>query len=287
MKSLGFENIITLVLCIVCKTKGDVSFQTFVLSPSPSASFPVLKSTSALAEREETTETNPHMVQPEVQTTQHSGLSPELPRINLSPISHHPESSTLPQLPENSHAEVSDASKESNDIFTDDDQLSNLSEGTIAPEVENSVPDLSTTTPDPSVTESQVTPYEEIEADVLLEETSEELGGKQRRLGLEPWKIGVISVGVFLAIEAVVLAVYCLLCRRRRRVVIVKSCEKDSEAGETINVESNDNTVVEGTVSGSPCQNAGDSSRPSENQEAYQQRGDMPGRMSDNKSTTV
>lgn len=50
-----------------------MSFQTLVLSTSPSASFPVLKTTSALAEREDTTETNPHMVQAEVQTTQHSG----------------------------------------------------------------------------------------------------------------------------------------------------------------------------------------------------------------------
>ncbi|KAM5193188.1 uncharacterized protein ACMZJ9_014303 [Mantella aurantiaca] len=286
MKFLGFEHIIALVLCIVYKTKGDLSFQTFVLSTSPPAFFPVLKTTSTFAQRNETTETKAPTVQPEVQT-QHSGLSPELPTSNLSSVSHYPETSPVTQLPQSSHSEISDASKESNSI-DDNDQLSNLSEGTTSPLVENSIQDLPTT-PEPTVTESQVTPFEEIEADALLEETSEELGGNQESLGLEPWKIGIISVGVFLAIEAVVLTVYCLICRKRRRVVIVKSSEQDSEAGETINVESNDNTVtgVEGTIIGSPSQNAGDCNRSNEHQEANQQRGDMPGKMSDNKSTTV
>ncbi|XP_078426677.1 uncharacterized protein LOC144699183 isoform X2 [Cetorhinus maximus] len=64
--------------------------------------------------------------------------------------------------------------------------------------------------------------------------------------GLKAWKFGLISavVPVFLAVEALALAIYCTKCKKKgRKTIPAKSCE-DSEAGETINAESNENTVT-------------------------------------------
>ncbi|XP_068127486.1 uncharacterized protein [Hyperolius riggenbachi] len=256
MTFLGYENILILVFCMVCKAQGDDSYQTLVLSTSPSASLPVLKSTYAFTETDEPVYTIAHTEQPEIHPTHDPGFNPELLNSNLSPISHHLETSPAPRLPESANSETSDASEETNsidDIFTADEKLFNLSIGTASPEVENTAEDLPTATTQPATTESQVTPYEETEADALLKETSDEVGDNQGNLGLEPWKIGVISVAVFLALEAIVLTIYCFTCKRRR---------------------SSGHSTIDGTKS-------------NEQQEGPQRRGDMPERMSDNKSTTV
>ncbi|GCB66102.1 uncharacterized protein [Scyliorhinus torazame] len=64
--------------------------------------------------------------------------------------------------------------------------------------------------------------------------------------GLKTWKFSLISavIPVFLAIEALALAIYCTKCKTRgRKAMPAKSCE-DSEAAETINAESNENTLT-------------------------------------------
>ncbi|XP_007904714.1 uncharacterized protein LOC103187147 [Callorhinchus milii] len=62
--------------------------------------------------------------------------------------------------------------------------------------------------------------------------------------GIKGWKVAVISAATFLALEALALAVYCTKCRKRsRKATPAKICE-DSEAAETINAESNENTVT-------------------------------------------
>ncbi|XP_055488572.1 uncharacterized protein LOC129695550 [Leucoraja erinacea] len=64
--------------------------------------------------------------------------------------------------------------------------------------------------------------------------------------GIKAWKFGLISAAlpIFLIVEALALAIYCTKCKKRGRYVTsAKTCE-DSEAAETINAESNENTVT-------------------------------------------
>ncbi|XP_067885069.1 uncharacterized protein [Heterodontus francisci] len=64
--------------------------------------------------------------------------------------------------------------------------------------------------------------------------------------GLQAWKFGLLSavVPVFLAVEALALAIYCTKCKKRGRKAIPAKSYEDSEAAETINAESNENTVT-------------------------------------------
>ncbi|XP_063776108.1 uncharacterized protein LOC134914273 [Pseudophryne corroboree] len=195
------------------KDKGDVSQQPTVLPTSTSTPLPVLKTTTAFTQTYMTVNFNTNTEQPEVPPTQNPGSRLDLPSSNLTPLSHHPETSPVPQQPQSANSEISDASKETNsinDIFTEDEKLFNINERTISPEVENhkTIPSVT-----PEQTESQGTPHKE--TDAFLEGTLED-GDKDGSFGLAPWKIGVISAAVFLATEAIVLTIYCLICRKRR-----------------------------------------------------------------------
>ncbi|XP_069819589.1 uncharacterized protein [Dendropsophus ebraccatus] len=224
-----------------------------------------------------------------------SGPRLDLPISNLSPFSHQTETSSVPQVPQSADSEeISDTSKQTNsinDIFADnvdnDDTLSSISERTTSPEIENIVKDLPSASVEPLIIKSHVTPHDKTEASLKDAAQNKE---NNESSGLAPWKVGVISAAAFLAIEAMVLAIYCFMCKKKRRVNIVKNCDQDSEAGETINVESNDNTVTgeEGTINGGLGQNRVASAKPTEQLEAQrQQHADQHGRSLDKKSTDV
>ncbi|XP_056408141.1 uncharacterized protein LOC130307425 [Hyla sarda] len=278
---------------MICSS-GEEEFQTTVLSVTTSVSPPVLKTTPVFTQTEPAVSTITITEEPEVTPTQDPGPRLDLPSSNTSPFSHQPETSSSPQLPQSANSDISDTSKQTNninDIFADDDDnddtLSSNNDRTISPEIDNIVKDLPPASVEPVITESQATPYDETED--FIQDTSQNKENYER-LGLEPWKVGVISAAAFLAIEAMVLAVYCFMCRKRRQVNIVENCDRDSEAGETINVESNDNTVSgeERTINGGPAQNGGTSAKPIEQQEAQQQeRVDLQVRLLDKKSTDV
>ncbi|XP_072903781.1 uncharacterized protein [Hemitrygon akajei] len=76
-------------------------------------------------------------------------------------------------------------------------------------------------------------------------------------LSLKAWKFGLISAALplFLIVEAFALAIYCTKCKKRgRKTISTKSCD-DSEAAETINAESNENTVTVNNTSLSQINN--------------------------------
>ncbi|XP_043529999.1 uncharacterized protein LOC122539332 isoform X2 [Chiloscyllium plagiosum] len=64
--------------------------------------------------------------------------------------------------------------------------------------------------------------------------------------GVKAWKFGLISavIPIFLVVEGLALAIYCTKCKKRRRKAMPVKSYDDSEAAETINAESNENTVT-------------------------------------------
>ncbi|KAM3936510.1 uncharacterized protein RB166_002126 [Leptodactylus fuscus] len=233
-------------------TKGEATYQSTVLTVTTSASQSFVKSTPAFIQTKQTDSTTTNTEEPEVAPTQDPGPRLDLPDSNLSPFSHQPETSSISQLPQNTNSEISETSKQNkniNDIFADDDDddddtLSSINERTTSPEIENTVKDVSSVSVEPVITTSS---YEDTEA--FLEDTSK-IKEHDGSVGLEPWKVGVISIAAFLAIEAMVFALYCFICTKKRNVNIVKNGDQDSEAAVTINVESNSNTVLgeDGTI---------------------------------------
>ncbi|XP_071982628.1 uncharacterized protein [Engystomops pustulosus] len=296
MKFLEYENIIIFILCIIGNTRGEEAYQSTVLSVTSSVSHPILKTTPYFTQTEQTISTTTDTEGPEVAPTQDPGPRLDLPGSNLSPFSHQPETSSIPQVSQNVDSEITDISKQTNsinDIFDDDDNdesddtFSNINEKTASTQIENTVKDVPLASLEPVITESQAPPFKDTET--FIEETSQNKENDDS-VEFEPWKVGVISVAAFLAVQTMVFAVYCFMCKKRRRMNIVKNCDQDSEAGVTINVESNDNTVTgeEGTINGGPGQNGLASIKFSDQQEAQQQeRVDMHGKNLDKKSTNV
>ncbi|KAM4049008.1 uncharacterized protein ACNLHF_001878 [Anomaloglossus baeobatrachus] len=271
---------------------GEATYQSTVLSVTTSVSLPVvLNTTPVFTQTEQTISTTSNTEEPKVVPTQDPGPRLDLPDSNLSPFSHQPETSSIPSQSANS--EISDTKEQTNSInyiFTEDDDDHDDTRSSIIERTtpsENIAKDVPTVSMEPVITESQAPPYKQTEA--FIEETSQNKENDDS-LGLEPWKVGVISAAAFLAVEAIVLAVYCFMCRKRRRVNIIKNCDQDSEAGVTINVESNDNTVTseEGTINGGPGQNGVASAKNIEQQEAQkQERNELRGRNFEKKSTDV
>ncbi|KAE8632907.1 hypothetical protein XENTR_v10001712 [Xenopus tropicalis] len=281
MKSFGIYYLITTVFLVNCETQENVSLQVpLSSSSSPSIPVPVTKESPELSQIDQMI--NIHEIStepPEALPTRETGLSPELPSSYLSPLSDITQASQVPQHPQTDNSETSFGLEETNnlnEIFTEDDKL--YIQGTIVPELKNVVKDF-TSVPTLTLNEPRVTTFGHTNNGVILEATKSSsahagIDTKSRRLRLEPWKIGLISAAVFLAVEAVVLIVYCFVCKRRRRAILTKSCDQDSEACETINVESNDNTLtgVDGTINRLPAQHTGDSSQSTGYQEEQQRR---------------
>ncbi|XP_058857177.1 uncharacterized protein si:dkeyp-118a3.2 isoform X2 [Acipenser ruthenus] len=133
--------------------------------------------------------------------------------------------------------EISEESNYFNEIITPEDELLNPYDGTAAPTLDNFVDEVQATASVPPVS------HKDANNSVSLEnptDTTEKIV-----LGIEAWKIGVISAAVFLFLETIVIIVYYRKCKKRRirRTTAVKVCE-DSEAAETIHGESNENTLT-------------------------------------------
>ncbi|OCU01025.1 uncharacterized protein LOC108714080 [Xenopus laevis] len=260
MKSFGFYYFLTIALLVNCETQENVSFQV-PLSSASSPSISITKESPELRQFDQMI--NIHDItteQPEAMPTSDTGLSPELPSSYLSSLSDITQASQVPQLPQTNSETSFDLEETNNlnEIFTEDDKLH--IQGTVEPELKNVVKDF-TSMPTLTLSEPRVTAFGQTNNGAFLEATKSSsahagIDTKSKRLRLEPWKIGLISAAVFFAVEAVVLIVYCFVCRKRRRAILSKSCDQDSEACETINVESNDNTVtgVDGTINGLPAQ---------------------------------
>ncbi|KAM8960549.1 uncharacterized protein RCH25_036271 [Pelodytes ibericus] len=316
MNTAGFNYIVIMVLFATTETNGNVSSPVPIFSPTvTSVPMLVMKTTSSFSQIEQNVNVDPSFTVPSLAQPTHetadisvsshqslpssnTGLSPELPSSNLSPVPQSTETSQLPQIPQSANSEVSNVSRETNSInefFTEDETFVNINKRTASPQVENSVQDVPSAKPTLVVSdEPAVTLYDGTETDVALHETeaSNTFGGSTTnhgKLGFEPWKIGLISAAVFLAVEAIVLIVYCFVCGKRRRVNIAKHCEQDSEAGETINVESNDNTVTgeEGTFNGVPLQPVVDSLHTAVQKEKEQRKSELQDIIMDNRSTDV
>ncbi|KAM4709657.1 uncharacterized protein O3C94_023222 isoform 1-T1 [Discoglossus pictus] len=304
MKTPGLSIFISIVLFDICKSEENVStfFTQSAATPS-SVPVPVINNFTGFSQIvQDINIYQANIEEPEEQPTNEPVFSPDLLSSDVSPSSHHPETSQLPQISQSSDSEDEYDNKEPNsmnDIFNGDDKGFSLELITTTPEEENIVNEEPSTTPSLTVSESWVTPYYDAGIGELLEgtEASEihgdnantEFNTNSAKLGLEPWKIGLIFTAAFLAVEAVVLVIYFFVCRKRRRAVIAKNCEQDSEAGDTINVESNDNTLAgeEGTINGAPTQHAVSCTRSTEPQEAGQRRVELQGITTDNRSTDV
>ncbi|XP_053312544.1 uncharacterized protein LOC128474275 [Spea bombifrons] len=291
MRTPELNYFVIIVLFATHETKGNVSSPAPGFSSSPLMPISTVKSSTSVTQIEQNAHIYPSITIPaEAHPTLESDLSPELPSSSFSPEPYNMGPSQMPQFRESANSEVSRVSEETNsinEILTGNDELFNINQITISPELGNIVQDLPSAKSTPSVNdESRVNVNDRTEIDLIIDGTaSSGITTKKGRLGPEPWKIGLISAAVFLAVEVLVLTVYCFVCRKRRSAFVVKNCEQDSEAGETINVESNDNTITgeEGTLN---CTHVVDGSNNAV-QEEGQKKCELKSKTMDNKSTDV
>ncbi|OCT97830.1 hypothetical protein XELAEV_18010062mg [Xenopus laevis] len=279
MKSFGIYYLITIAFLVNCETQENVSFQVpFSSASSIFIPIQITKESPELRQIDQMSNLHESTELPEAMPTSDTGLSPKLSSSYSSSLSEITQASQVPQLPQ-TDSEISFGPEENNnlnEIFTEDDKL--YIQGTIVPESKNVAKDF-TSVPILTLTDPRVTTFGHINNGVVFEATKSSsaqagIHTKSKRLRLEPWKIGLISAAVFFAVEAVVLIVYCFVCRKRRRAILSKSCDQDSEACDTINVESNDNTMtgVDETINGLLAQRNGDSSESTDYQEEQQRR---------------
>ncbi|XP_069482658.1 uncharacterized protein [Ambystoma mexicanum] len=232
-----------------CEAQGNISLSEMIPTEATTTiSVLATKNTTVsipIVSNENVTAAEPTIPQPTNQST--SGLLQDQADSHFSPRSHQSETS---HLPSESNMAAEGANKESNDlndIFTGEDELLNLKEGTETPAQVHA--DFGATLL-LGHSQSHDTHLDGIENNMFTDASEAEITGSNTEspvLGLESWKIGVISAAVFLVLEAIVLVIYCRVCRHRKKrtVVVNKNCEQDSEAAETINAESNENTLHE------------------------------------------
>ncbi|XP_053558544.1 uncharacterized protein LOC128649350 isoform X2 [Bombina bombina] len=301
MNTSGFNCFISSVLLTLCAAKENVSPSPSLQSAAPSSvPIPVMKNFTDLSQIFQ----NVHLYQANTEapegrttTTNKPDTSPDLMYSKLSSLSH--ETLQPSQLPQSSNSDTDEDSKEDNSINDNINRDNKLSkDNQESPKVRNIVKVEPSTSPVLTVSEQWVTPYEDTDFEAFLEENeSSDIRGdntqsdfnSNAKLGMEPWKIGLIFAAAFIAIETMVLVIYCFVCRKRRRAILAKNREQDSEAGDTINVESNDNTLTgqEGTINGGPGQHAMACTYQYEQQEDEQRRGDLSDVTMDKRSTDV
>ncbi|XP_063313292.1 uncharacterized protein LOC134612781 isoform X2 [Pelobates fuscus] len=254
MKTPAFNCFAFIVLFATDGTTGNVS------SPVPEYSVAatpvpvqVIQSTTSSNMIEQRAHTFPESTVPTQGLTPEPENSTDLPISDVSPVPQRTGTSQLPQI-QSADSDFSDVHEHEetnniNEIIIEDDIFLNYNQKNTSPEDEKIIQDVPSLIPTISVSnESKSTLYDETEIDLIVDQIEsddiyKDFTSTCEKMGFEPWKIGLISAALFLIIEVVVLTAYCYVCKKKRRAIITKNCEQDSEAGETINVESNDNTV--------------------------------------------
>ncbi|CAH2293785.1 Hypothetical predicted protein [Pelobates cultripes] len=296
MKTPAFNCFAFIVLFATDGTTGNVS------SPVPEYSVAatpvpvqVIQSTTNLIEQ------RAHIFPESTVPTQ--GLTPEpenstdLPISDVSPVPQGTGTSQLPQI-QSADSDISDVHEETNninEIIIEDDIFLNYNQKNISPEDEKIIQDVPSLIPTISViNEPKSTLYDETEIDLIVDQTEsadiyKDFTSTCEQMGFKPWKIGLISAAVFLIIEVVVLTAYCYVCKKKRRAIITNNCEQDSEAGETINVESNDNTVngEDGTLNCCSLPHAVDYQHPVAQKGEEKKNSEMKDIIMDKRSTDV
>ncbi|MGH0144986.1 UNVERIFIED_CONTAM: hypothetical protein FKN15_031145 [Acipenser sinensis] len=226
-----------IILFALCKAQENVSTEVSAsMEPNLTTPIPTLERTNSTESTSLTTES--HLLTRVAET--------ETPQPDFTPAlldTYLPSQSQAPEIL-NSHEEsnimgreISEESNYFNEIITPEDELLNPYDGTAAPTLDNFVDEVQATASVPPLSHKAANNSVSLENPT---DTTEKIV-----LGIEAWKIGVISAAVFLFLETIVIIVYYRKCKKRRirRTTAVKVCE-DSEAAETIHGESNENTLT-------------------------------------------
>ncbi|MGH0115024.1 UNVERIFIED_CONTAM: hypothetical protein FKN15_068399 [Acipenser sinensis] len=141
----------------------------------------------------------------------------ETPQPDFTPAlldTYLPSQSQAPEIL-NSHEEsnimgreISEESNYFNEIITPEDELLNPYDGTAAPTLDNFVDEVQATASVPPLSHKAANNSVSLENPT---DTTEKIV-----LGIEAWKIGVISAAVFLFLETIVIIVYYRKCKKRR-----------------------------------------------------------------------